>query len=462
MSVGKWQRLSRLVAVSTPQVTQVRLVTNKSKAQQTAMGSHVSPYGRIPFFHERGPGIGIDLSLQERLTELFGKDPLLSQRVDIGFLKEKQSRGKQSRGLSDWRKKNRANRDLEKAARLGTLEADLGKVKEEWISSGEAFSDIYSAAELYGIYEDLFKHGYFHPCLTLDVAYRGEDDLVTPVYRGNIIKPSEALLAPSVHWSASEDSLWCLVMTGLDTHFNEEGKEYLHWMVANIKAGDVSSGDCVVPYLPPFPPYGTGYHRHAFVLYRQEELLDLQQFKLQNGYANLRERTFATFDFYSKFQDEITPAGLAFFQSDYDSSLRNFFHDVLEMKEPRYEYEFPEYYTKSWTSFYGPGGLEKGFNEFLDRHRDPKEIEMEVLENKLKHTHPFQGDLNAFIKYPGAHEQELATFYDPPPGEKRLNPQQSFKIASWKRNEIQKARLKEGYYTTTDHAQLRRDPKWNS
>ena len=88
----------------------------------------------------------------------------------------------------------------------------------------------------------------------------------------------------------------------------------------------------MVSCLPPFPPYGSGYHRHAFVLYRQEGAIDLQQFRLKQGDANLTERTFTTFDFYSKFQDEITPTGLAFFQSDYDSSVRKIFHDVLDMK----------------------------------------------------------------------------------------------------------------------------------
>jgi hypothetical protein len=48
--------------------------------------------------------------------------------------------------------------------------------------------------------------------------------------------------------------------------------------------------------------------------------------------VNLEERTFNTFRFYSEHQDSLTPAGLAFFQSDYDHTLRNFFHNVLNMK----------------------------------------------------------------------------------------------------------------------------------
>ena len=34
--------------------------------------------------------------------------------------------------------------------------------------------------------------------------------------------------------------------------------------------------------------------------------------------------------------------------------------------------------------------LNIGFDEFMDRHRNPKDLEREVLEAKLKHTDPFQ------------------------------------------------------------------------
>jgi hypothetical protein len=64
----------------------------------------------------------------------------------------------------------------------------------------------------------------------LDVAYPLADsaadnsDTVTmvPVYRGNVVKPAEATLQPEVSWaSRSPEDLWCLVMTGLDTHLTQ-------------------------------------------------------------------------------------------------------------------------------------------------------------------------------------------------------------------------------------------------
>jgi hypothetical protein len=51
-------------------------------------------------------------------------------------------------------------------------------------------------------------------------------------------------------------------------------------------------------------------------------------------------------------------------------------------QEPRYEYDFPLPYIRSWNNYY-VNTIQKGFNEFLDRHRDPKDIQKEVLEVRL-------------------------------------------------------------------------------
>lgn len=422
------------------------------------MNGMVSPYVRIPFFHERGPGIGIDKSLQERLDDIYSGEK--EERINIGF-KKTSSGMVDKETVTSWRKEMRKNKSLEKAAREGTLQVDLDKVKEEWLLSGAVFNDIYKSAELYGIYEDLFRHGYFDPCVELEVAYSLDNDMMAPVYRGNMIKPSEAAAAPEVSWKSGPDDLWSLVLTGLDSHLTEEGQEYIHWMVANIKGGDITSGQEVASYLQPFPAFGTGYHRFAFVLYKQEAEIDFSAESRLKDPVDLKERTFNTFDFYSKHQDSLTPAGLAFFQSDYEPGLRDFFHNTLNMKEPRFEYEFPLPYIKSWSSIKQRTG-DVGFNEFMDRYRDPKELEKEVLLKKLKHTHPFEGDTEEYIKYPLAHERELKDPLPAPMGQKEFNRKQSYKIASWRRYQILRERSKVGYYSSTDHQELRRDPALSS
>jgi len=60
----------------------------------------------------------------------------------------------------------------------------------------------------------------------------------------------------------------------------------------------------------------------------------------------LDKRTFSTFDFYRSHEDIITPAGLAFYQTDWDNSLTKFYHDQLSMPEPVYEYDFQPPYIK--------------------------------------------------------------------------------------------------------------------
>jgi hypothetical protein len=53
-------------------------------------------------------------------------------------------------------------------------------------------------------------------------------------------------------------------------------------------------------------------------------------------------------------------------------------------QEPRYEYDFPLPYIRSWNNYY-VNTIQKGFNEFLDRHRDPKDIQKEVLEVRMEY-----------------------------------------------------------------------------
>ena len=68
----------------------------------------------------------------------------------------------------------------------------------------------------------------------------------------------------------------------------------------------------------------------------------------ESGYKN--KLTLFEQDFMTKFEGQLTPAGLGFFQSDYDSSVKRVFHDVLEMREPRFEYNFVPHYIRPWLT----------------------------------------------------------------------------------------------------------------
>lgn len=194
-------------------------------------------------------------------------------------------------------------------------------------------------------------------------------------------------------------------------------------------------------YLPPFPPRGLGYQRMVFVLYKQESRLDLSSHKLDaKDYNNLEKRTFSTLDFYRQHQDELTPAGLAFYQTNWDESLTSFYHNVLrklvelklifhiyshsrmpfaELKEPIYEYDFPKPYLADQKFF----PLKQAFNLYMDKHRDIKEINKEYLQRKLAKTHPFEGPEKP-LRFPNAHPLR--------------------DVPSWLKTEIRKRRLGTG------------------
>jgi large subunit ribosomal protein L38 len=158
----------------------------------------------------------------------------------------------------------------------------------------------------------------------------------------------------------------------------------------------VSKGELIVPYLQPIPPKGTGHHRHTFVLYKQEKKLNFNEYKVTDS-TNLDKRSFHTFDFYRKHQDDITPAGLSFFQASWDESLTDFYHKVLKIKEPIYDYDYPEAYLKPETHY----PHRQPFNIYLDRFADPKDVNKRFLEEKLAKTHPFEGP-EPPLRYPNA------------------------------------------------------------
>lgn len=90
--------------------------------------------------------------------------------------------------MMEHRKLQRANSELERAARHNLLKVSLDEVGKEHLDSGGLFQDIFDAAELYGIYEDLLgKDLYFTPTVNLRMAYPCEGDMEIPVCRGETL-----------------------------------------------------------------------------------------------------------------------------------------------------------------------------------------------------------------------------------------------------------------------------------
>ncbi|TMW54273.1 hypothetical protein DOY81_000628 [Sarcophaga bullata] len=407
----------------------LRNILIKNRLQQSLRSSTplilVSRHGHTV----RGKPPGVAKTIEQRLQEENYQDPELNVRINIGFPKLKATRSEQLKERLDHIKAQRSNTELEKKARSNQLLIDLDEVQKDYDKTTRGF-DLRILADHYGIFEDLFGAAYFIPRVNLNIQYQATDDTLVPVYNGNIIKPLEARQAPLVTFDGksdpitgkpgSSDSYWTLIATNPDGHFTANDKEYVHWFIGNIPNGDVQKGDVIMNYLPPFPPKGIGYQRFIFVLYKQNRKMDFNSLKLSAGdYANLEKRTFKTYDFYRQHQDDITPAGLAFYQTNYDKSLTKFYHNVLNLKEPIFEYDFPDIYLADQKFF----PLKQAFNLYLDRHRDIKEVNKLYLERKLAKTHPFDGPEEP-LKYPNAHPIK--------------------NVPSWLRTEIRKERLKMG------------------
>uniref|UniRef100_A0A336MQ47 Large ribosomal subunit protein mL38 n=1 Tax=Culicoides sonorensis TaxID=179676 RepID=A0A336MQ47_CULSO len=376
----------------------------------------------------RGKPPGVARTLEQRLADENPVDPELSKKINIGYPKLKVSRSKELFARLEHMKKMRADPKLEKLSKEGKLQIDMDQVHEDWLKNNGPLQ-IKRIAEHYKIFEHLFGDAYFVPRVDMQIRYNLSDgETQAPVYYGNLLKPKDAQNAPEVTFDASfsynnekvdqSKTLWTLLMTNPDGHFEKENGEYVHWLITNIPGNDVSKGECLVPYLQPFPPKGTGYHRHVFLLFKQEKKLDLSDYSVKEQF-DLSKRTFSTPDFYRKLQDDITPAGLAFFQADYDLTLTDFFHKKLNMKEPIYEYDFPKPYYQDQMWF----PHKKAFNIYMDRYRDPKQVNKEYLQRKLADVHPFK-DPKPPLKFPNAH---------PIRG-----------VPSWLRVEIEKRRLNKG------------------
>ncbi|KAM4691197.1 large ribosomal subunit protein mL38 [Rhinophrynus dorsalis] len=290
-----------------------------------------------------------------------------NEKVDIGFPHFPAHSAKIVQARKQILKENHRNAELERASRHRTLRIPLDEVQAEWERTSGPYH-VQRVAEHYGVYKDLFGEATFVPSVTLRVQYNKGEDLVMPVYYGNVVSPSEALLSPEVTFEAEEGSLWTLLLTNPDGHLRETDSEYVHWLVGNIPGNQVLSGDQICHYFPPFPAKGTGYHRHIFLLFKQEQHIDFREELRPNPCHSLKLRTFKTLDFYRRYEEKLTPASLAFFQCAWEDSVTQVYHKLLNMKEPIFEFETQPVYHPPQVKY--PHGQPL---RYLDRYRDSEE-----------------------------------------------------------------------------------------
>ncbi|XP_069563592.1 large ribosomal subunit protein mL38 [Brachyistius frenatus] len=288
-----------------------------------------------------------------------------AERVDVGLPYYRPRRTKEVRERRQVMKDNKKNVELERACRLRTFKISLDRVQEIWEKNSGPL-DVKRLADHYGVFRDLFPMAYFLPQVTLLIGYGR--DASARVHYGNRLTPTEAASAPQISFEAEEGSLWTVLLTCPDEHLVDNEAEYVHWLVGNIPGGAVRAGEELCHYLPPFPARGTGFQRYVYVLFKQEGPISFRQDVRPSPCHSLADRTFKTVDFYRKHQDSMTPAGLAFFQSQWDESVTDTFHNTLDMKEPVFEFIRPPVYHPPQVKYPHRQPL-----RYLDRYRDGKE-----------------------------------------------------------------------------------------
>lgn len=238
-------------------------------------------------------------------------------------------------------------------------------------------------------------------------------------YHGNIIPAAEALVKPSIaldghklspgmedsisesrfdNWTPGTISLanfkeisnnhyYSVVMLNLDSFHPNSAN--LHWMLANISPSENTaqkglSYEEICDYLPVHGIRGFGYSRYVFLVLRHDSKLETSKLKI-SGFSH-EARRFNTKTFIEQHKAiNMLPVGLSWFQTTWDVSSNKIFHDYMNMRSPVYEHV--QYKPEKLNMKNYPGKVP--FNIFLDHYRDKKEINEQVLLERLKSVDPF-------------------------------------------------------------------------
>ena len=136
----------------------------------------------------------------------------------------------------------------------------------------------------FNIFDDLFIPGAYFKNTQKFVVKFGENS----IQRGNLLTAAATSSEPRFEIeSLGSNAYNSVIMLNMDGDAFTQAKEddvdktqLLHWFVANIPDGK-ADGETIVPYLPPTPFKGTGFHRIAFVLFRHKERIDFGDVKIQ-------------------------------------------------------------------------------------------------------------------------------------------------------------------------------------
>lgn len=98
------------------------------------------------------------------------------------------------------------------------------------------------------------------------ISYHG-----TTVSNGNYIPFTKTSEQPQLIFYPRKDKYYTIIMFDPDapSRTNPANRNWLHWLITNIYEDKLGTGETIMNYQPPSPPYKSGNHRYVFILLEQ-------------------------------------------------------------------------------------------------------------------------------------------------------------------------------------------------
>ncbi|GBC02064.1 hypothetical protein RclHR1_04430014 [Rhizophagus clarus] len=167
---------------------------------------------------------------------------------------------------------------------------------------------------------------------TIDLEFKFKNDVIEP---GVFLFPAQTKKEPKVTLTNfhEETRLYTLIMVDPDMPDvpNNAYQTEWHWLITNIPLNvtksDVSSGEVILPYVPPHPPKGTKYHRYTLAILEQP---DNQKIIIPENMGRVKDvREFMS-------EHNLTLRGASFFREVWDEEVSNIYANILDVHEPQY------------------------------------------------------------------------------------------------------------------------------
>lgn len=254
---------------------------------------------------------------------------------------------------------------------------------ENSIDKEQTDNDVYAHTSYYGNLIPAEK-ALSKPTITLDgrlLSNSNSDEFVKENQFDNWVEGQVKL----VNFGKEAANYYSIVLVNLD--YLHENSSNLHWMITNLEpsnAGCTTNYEEVCSYLPVHGIKGFGYSRYVFLVFQHDSKLNSSDMKIKDFSLDSRKFNARTFIDNNK-SSGITPVGLSWFQTTWDITSNRIFHDYLNIKAPIYDHVQTRSEPQNHKDY--PGIIP--FNILLDYERDKKDINEQVLLERLKSVDPY-------------------------------------------------------------------------